>query len=498
MATEQDEFKNGNAGQTAASRLSSPTNIFPGNRLQGSSGSSGAPIRSVAASAPAAAAVLAQSTAGPSTIPTGGPKAPAPDGSQDRWTNTDVGRNVANSLAALPGVAGALPMIAKTGGAISSGLNAVSRLSNAGMGAGIGAAAAGPTLAPAAEPSGGPFPAATPPAAPSAAPAAVGPAAPGPGDTAAQTSAASGVSAVQPGVFQHGRGQYSDQAGGMGLAPGFTGQPNAQNMRAAENLASPPAGPQPGGAQPVAPDQVSAPTVQHSGNSWQARNDLRNLEVSASSITNRPGWDGAGMGRFARQPGTPPAVAAYQAGLQTDAALRQAQPVMDQAAMRENAGLQRTGMQERGASARAMGQLNLGQQRLGLDAQRAAGENALRSTQVRAADRMSSIQDQYLGAKTDEERARAASQIRGMNGQVEPAQWGVQVTPTVKNADGSTTEGSVYRYNKATGDVQPVTGGQRAAEPLPNHVSNLRKDPQSASQFDAIYGAGAAAKALKG
>lgn len=41
-----------------------------------------------------------------------------------------------------------------------------------------------------------------------------------------------------PGVYQHGKGQYSDNSEGMGFATGFTGQPSAQNMQAANALAS--------------------------------------------------------------------------------------------------------------------------------------------------------------------------------------------------------------------------------------------------------------------
>ena len=82
-----------------------------------------------------------------SQIPTGGLNAPAPDGSHGSWSNTEVGRNVTNSLAALPGVAGALPTIAKTGGAVSSGINAASRLLNAG--AVVAAAGPAPAQAPA-------------------------------------------------------------------------------------------------------------------------------------------------------------------------------------------------------------------------------------------------------------------------------------------------------------------------------------------------------------
>lgn len=33
----------------------------------------------------------------------------------------------------------------------------------------------------------------------------------------------------------------------------------------------------------------------------------------------------------------------------------------------------------------------------------------------------------------------------------------------MKNIDGSTTEGSVYRFNKATGEVQRVDGQQKQA-----------------------------------
>lgn len=69
-------------------------------------------------------------------IPTGGMKAPAADGSQDRWSNTETGRNLSNIASALPGsLGGVIPAIAKTGGAISGGIDAATRLLNAGAGA---------------------------------------------------------------------------------------------------------------------------------------------------------------------------------------------------------------------------------------------------------------------------------------------------------------------------------------------------------------------------
>ena len=94
-----------------------------------------------------------------------------------------------------------------------------------------------------------------------------------------------------PGVYSHGRGQYSDNAAGMGFAPAFTGRPNAQNMAAADALAGRDSQRSMGAVlsaqQPQTP-AVQAPTALHSGNSWQARNDLRNLEVAASSIGFEP------------------------------------------------------------------------------------------------------------------------------------------------------------------------------------------------------------------
>lgn len=50
--------------------------------------------------------------------------------------------------------------------------------------------------------------------------------------------AASSGNQIMPGVYSHGRGQYSDSADGMGFSPGFTGRPNAQNMAAADALAA--------------------------------------------------------------------------------------------------------------------------------------------------------------------------------------------------------------------------------------------------------------------
>lgn len=139
-----------------------------------------------------------------------------------------------------------------------------------------------------------------------------------------------------------------------GGGPRNGGQISAQNMGAADSLA------RRGAAErmaemPNAPQQVQAPMVRHSGNDWQARKDLENARTSALSITNRPEWSNTGMNRFrGGQAGPSTDVAAYNAMLSNDLALRGAQPGLDQAAMKENAENQRSSLRERGLAAQAL------------------------------------------------------------------------------------------------------------------------------------------------
>lgn len=115
------------------------------------------------------------------------------------------------------------------------------------------------------------------------------------------------------------------------------GQITTQNMDAAEGLARRGAA-DALASMPNAPAPVQAPLVRHSGNDWQARNDLRNALVSASSITNNGG-------RFDQHKGESPESLAYRAMLGTDQALQASVPGLAQQAMRENADTQRAGLQ---------------------------------------------------------------------------------------------------------------------------------------------------------
>ncbi len=438
----------------------SPSNTFPGNRLPGSSGFSSAPPSAPAAAPQPAPAGMSDSQRAEALaqIPTGGPKAPAADGSQDSWSNTEAGRNFGNAVASLPGLGGA-GRVASTGGAISRSFNAASTAANnagrAVLGTGLlggaspAAAASADPVAPATSTAGAGRGSINPPL--------VNPGAAAP--TVASTPSAPS-NQVMEGVYNHGRGQYSDQAGGMGFSAGFTGKPSAQNNAAAGALAQSEAGgfglkrpaqPEPGGFG------LQAPTVSHSGNDWAARQRLKNLETSASSIMNTQRWGGRGAANN-------PAAQNFLDASRADLAAQGKEPDMQMRTNEINAGLHRAAMAEAGADRRADGQMGLGlrrldldQQRNQLDAKRVASDERLRAPQIRAAERLGQLQEAYINAKTPEEQAALATQMRAYSGKDE-ADWKVQVTPATKNLDGSTTAGSVIRYNSRTGDVQEVNG----------------------------------------
>lgn len=468
-----------------------------------------------AAPSPAAATSTSQSLEERvAQIPTGGQTAPAADGSQDRWSNTETGRNLSNLMVALPGsLGGAIPAIAKTGGAISGGIDAATRLLNAGAGAAAissipGAATA--QTAPA-SPAGAGRGMVNPPAVnplapwppvPTGAPVASNSSNGSPTTTNNVTRVGSSYSGTNvagditvngraPGGGFMNTGDTSAPRSPVGMTPeaaaqaglitsatpvGYnpaydtrlTGQtPTAQNSAAADNLASQQQQAARGRLMTLASGTTQAPTVQapivrHSGNDWQSRNDLRNLEVSAKSITNRPEWSGTGMGRFRGQGGPSVDVTAFQAAFENDRALKALQPAVDQAAMRENAGLQREGMQQSGETERT----NIRGQGVNDANQISRGRLTLEQIAAgytnRSADRIDRAQAELENAKTPEAQKSARERLMALSGREPQNEWGVQVTPTTKNLDGSTTQGSVYRFNKATGETSRVDGGQQA------------------------------------
>lgn len=425
-------------------------------------------------------------------IPTDGyPKAPAPDGSQSNPMNTELGRNVSNLANAVPGaLGGSASALARTGGAISgainSGTNAARGLA---VGAGIGGGAAAAAAPADASTMASPAPS-TAPASSVATPQATPPA----GSTMGPPSSAA-PQEVQPGIFRQGN-SFGDSAQSAALGAQPRGLPSRQNDLAAQNLAaqSTARGFTPGQRTEVEQPRLGfpgfrAPTVAHSGNDWQARKDLQNLETGASSIMNRPEFAAAGMARFrggGAQSGPPPAVAAYQAALQTDSALRQAQPGLDAETMRQNAGLMREDMQQSGGVQReAMqqaGETGRTGMRLGIEQQRLQGEAEARGFKTRAQRQEEQLRNTLLDPNaTPQQKQQAQQSMRAIRGDADPSPWKVTVTPAVKNADGSTSQGSIIRHNAVTGEVQQVDAGARLEDISKNEKAVAIKNDTSLS-----------------
>ena len=292
----------------------------------------------------------------------------------------------------------------------------------------------------------------------------------------AAPAATSTSNEVMPGVYEHGRGQYSDSAAGMGMPRGFTAQPSAQNVAAADALAARSA-PAPGApsARGFQPQPVVAPTVRHSGNDWQARNDLRNLEVSAKSIT-------ADGGRFDQHKGMSPERAAYEAALKTDATARGFQPGMDLEAMRQNAALTREGMQQTGslqreelqqagANERAARGFDIDRARVAIEGRRADGESSVRGFQVRAAAQ----QEQLRGVLTDpaataQQKAQAQAALLALNGKGDS--WKAVALQGGTDAQGNKTESILGAVNERTGEMKRMEG-QGAGSVPPGMVKQV-------------------------
>lgn len=411
-------------------------------------------------------------------IPTDGyPKAPAPDGSQSNPMNTEVGRNVSNLANAVPGaLGGSARAIARTGGAISgalnSGLNAPRALAGGAGIAGAGAAASTPA---AASTGVNPTPS-TAPAATSTSPQSTPPA----GSTMGPPSSAA-PQEIQPGIFRQGN-SFADSAQGAALGNEPRGLPSRRNDAAAQNLAaqSTARGFTPGQRTEVEQPRLGfagfrAPTVAHSGNDWQARKDLQNLETGASSIANRPEWSGTGMARFrggGAQSGPPPAVAAYQAALQTDSALRQAQPGLDAETMRQNAGLAREGIQQDGGLQReAMqqaGETGRTGMRVGIEQQRLQGEAEARGFKTRAQRQEEQLRNTLLDPNaTPQQKQQAQQSLRAIRGDAEPTNRFTVVPGGQEWDDTAKTMRNVPArvLNNQTGDFVGADAGAGRTQP---------------------------------
>lgn len=516
----------------------SPSNIYPGNRLQGDSGFSGAPkalpqpapmadgaatakLKSIAdmnsrgesygSNAPTMASFglnpATQSApatqAAPAVRNPGASELYMQDRAQemgDQWRAGNyaqaagtAGRTAVQGLG-MYGLELADKTLTPVGNAIGGFAKGLF-----GMGDAQAATAEAQPAAPAAKPSAtAPATAATTasPSAPAAQTAKSAATAPATTSIAQAAPANTAVASTLPtGVYNHGRGQYSDQASGMGFPAGFTGRPNAQNMAAADALSQ--RSQQESGARVAAaqPQEAgmgfSSPFVAHSGNDWAARQRLKDMETSASSITNRAEWRSgsstpAGGSRHQQGVNDPDGkIARYNAAVQADLAAQGKVPDMQLKTNEVNAGLQRTAMAEAGADRRAqgqiglgLGQLSLGAQRNQLDAQRINSDERLRAPQIRAAERLGQLQDAYINAKTPEEQAAISNQIRAYAGKNEDS-WKAVALQGGTDAQGNKTESMLGAVNERTGEMKRMGGQQQA----PQYVKGgVYQDPQGRKQ----------------
>lgn len=457
--------------------------------------------RAAAEAEAAASRAAGSSTAGPSTqasspaaapttggsldsrvaqIPVGGPQAPAADGSRGSWSNTEIGRNVNNALMALPG-AGAVPAIAKTGGAISSGINAATRLLNAGANAAVGGSAlteATKTLAADASSAR---------ATPAASPLVAQPNPTGerlatdtqrlplgPSNAASPASAPT-AREIRPGVYQHGRGQFSDNPDGMGFAPG-AGNPSANNIAAADALAARSAA-DVSGAVARSMQQPQAPQLSIMGGGGFGLRDTdylarRNAEVSASSMTNaRDRNPRTGMSPAETALANIYAMQSAQQRARSDQALQAARVAGD---------LTRAGIQEQGANARnaldnstrSLSDLA----KIDVDRGRFELEKNAASFQNRTAQRIEGAQTALDNAKTPEEQRNARQRLLALMGKSSEDSWKPVALQGGADAQGNKTESILGAVNERTGEMRRMNQAAPPAAPPADGTQVRGKD----------------------
>ena len=286
----------------------------------------------------------------------------------------------------------------------------------------------------------------------------------------APSNAPAAAPEVMPGVYRHGRGQYSDKADGMGMPANFTGQPSAENMARMDAIANrsqqesmnrvqargmgavggPGSGPvEPGSFTGGFSGVIGSANLMGSRTPEQQRRDA---EVSASSI-HKP-TAARGMAALAAMDGR---------------ALEQerGQNSLAQENARQAGALEREGIQQAGATQRAGMTAGTEQQRLGIEASRAAGEAETRGFQTRAAGRQEKLYERYQAAKTDEERSAIAKQIRDLSGKADKQDARMEVVrgsvdPMTGKRDGDYAV--IFDPSTQTARQVPV-GGAQAQQP---------------------------------
>ena len=411
--------------------------------------------------------------------------------------STELGRNVYNAAMALPGIGG-VAKLASTGGMISRALNFAAGAANTAS-RGAAALATVPSASPENASAGV---TATPPEQLAkqlggldrhhAQNVQLQAAARTPEQARAEAAQQSSGQQMQdlPGVYKHGKGQYSDNPSGMGL-PQSLGQPSAQNMAAADALAGQQQKrslvdamyAQQAQQAAMQPRGFAAPQISHSGNDWSTRNEMRSLRMAAERA-----MEDAPRKRFAAQH---PAVQAYQAAVQGDMAARTGgQAALEAKTNDTNAGLVREQMQQNGANQRERPRTIMDAARLDMERQEQGFAN-------RAAAQQEQLRNTLLDEQaTPEQRNMAQRYLAALAGRTTTE----NLSNNFMRRKVPVLDGKGLPTGEQREDIVDLRTGRVLEAPAvpPGVIAELRRNPHLAAQFDAAFGQGAARAYLGG
>jgi hypothetical protein len=134
------------------------------------------------------------------------------------------------------------------------------------------------------------------------------------------------------------------------------------------------------------------------------------------------------------------------------------------------AGLEREGMQQAGANSRAMLSSGIDQQRVNLASSELGLKRETQGIANRSANMIQAMQQQIAAEQDPVKRQRLVQRMRELQGQSNAQRpYEFKVSPNIKNADGSMTEGGAWVFNPNSGKAERVDGvSGRQGQSVPN------------------------------
>lgn len=297
---------------------------------------------------------------------------------------------------------------------------------------------------------------------------------------------------VVPGVFNHGRGQYSDNPNGMNMPNGFTGQPSAANNAILQRMSD----------QSQAQSMARVGMSQYDAEVQRAKNinadeAARNNSVGARmqrladpftaegrAMRNLQMDIASSMDRNGRPTGETQALVA-QSNAMTGGYL--AEPGQERSIM---GALQREGMQQAGANARAMLSSGIDQQRVNLASSELGLKRETQGIANRLATQQEQLRSQIATEQDPEKRKSLVQRLMEFEGKTQKADpylvvpGGQQIDPVSQRA--YNTPSSVF--NRQTGQWIQQPGQGAAQAPAVGTVQRGYKfkggDPASPSSWE--------------